>query len=396
MSMIRWLAMALALVIVACGGGGGVDTGGTGGTVQSFSSGRIAGFGSIVVNGVHYDEQSAAIVDDEGATHGRDALALGMTVDVEAGPITVDAASGRSSSVASRVRFGSEIKGPLESVDSANSRLHVLGQIVNVDADTVFDGLPNGLASLQAGQLLEVFAFFDASTGTYNATRIERKGQLASYKLRGLISDLDTTAHTFSIGGAVIGYAGIAPGQLPGLQNGTLARVDLLTVKQAGIWVATRVLTGLPGPMEGVEAEVEGFVSDFASLASFKVRGVPVDASAAVFRRGDASQVVNGARVEVEGHIHAGVLVATEIEVKKRKGSGPGEDKQEFEFDGPIQSVDLAAGAITVLGVVVHFDSSTEFDHGSAKDLVAGVRVEVRGTLSNGMQLHATRIEFRS
>ena len=79
------LLMALA---AACGGGGGVDTGGTGATVSSYSVGRISGFGSIVVNGVHFDESGASIVDDDGAPHRRDELQLGMTVNVDAGGLT--------------------------------------------------------------------------------------------------------------------------------------------------------------------------------------------------------------------------------------------------------------------------------------------------------------------
>ena len=59
-----WRALAAVLVAVgmasACGGG--VDSGGTGAPATTFSSGRISGFGSIIVNGVHFDEATGTVI----------------------------------------------------------------------------------------------------------------------------------------------------------------------------------------------------------------------------------------------------------------------------------------------------------------------------------------------
>ncbi|HEV7914441.1 MAG TPA: DUF5666 domain-containing protein [Albitalea sp.] len=391
----RLAALLLATLVAACGGG--VDTGGTGAPTQSYSSGRISGFGSIVVNGVHFDESDASIVDDDGATHHRSELRLGMTVDVQAGPIAADAGTGVLRSAASRIEFGSEIKGPVERVDVAAGTLRVLGQSLMVDVNTVFDGYASGLAGVQPSQLVEVFAFFDPASGVYTATRIERESALSAYKLRGPIANLDTGAKTFAIGGASISYAGITAAALPGLANGTTARVQLQTAQQAGRWVATRIRTGLPGIADGLDAEVEGYVTDFASLADFKVRGVSVDASGAgvVFVKGGAAQIVNGARIEVEGHMQAGMLVATKVEVKKKRG-GNDEDEQEFEFDGTIDSVDLTGKSFVVRDTVITFDAATTFSRGSADDLRVGARVEVKGVLAGGQQVRAKKIKFES
>ena len=55
---------------------------------------------------------------------------------------------------------------------------------------------------------------------------------------------------------------------------------------------------------EGVEATLEGFVRDFAGAGSFTLNGVAVDASGDVrFRGGDRSQLVEGARIHVDGEI---------------------------------------------------------------------------------------------
>src|SRR5690606_42030707 len=87
------LGTLAAAGLAACGGGGdGIDSGGTGGAPpqQSFTTGSISGFGSIIVNGVRFDDTQAAIVDDEGRPRARSELALGMVVDIEAGAIATD------------------------------------------------------------------------------------------------------------------------------------------------------------------------------------------------------------------------------------------------------------------------------------------------------------------
>src|SRR5690349_10437722 len=85
-------ACALALLVVAgCGGDGGVDSGGTGASPQSFASGPITGFGSVIVAGVHFDESSAQVQDADGNTRPASGLQLGMTVDVRGGAIAPDA-----------------------------------------------------------------------------------------------------------------------------------------------------------------------------------------------------------------------------------------------------------------------------------------------------------------
>lgn len=385
-----WVAAAL---IAACGGGG-VDTGGTGAPVTAYSSGRISGFGSIVVNDVHYDESNATIVDDAGQSRSPDDLKLGMTVEVEAGDITVDS-TGRSGSAASRVQFGSHISGPVESVDAAAGTLRVLGQWIDIDVNTVIEDVANGLADITTSDFVEVYAFFDPNTSRYAATRVEVAGSLSTYKLRGPISDL--TAQTFSIAGAVINYAEIAVGSLPQLANGAMARVELRTTQEGGAWVATRVHTSLPGLMDRVKAELEGYIADFASLADFTVNGVRVDASSAEFRKGSVSQMVNGARIKVTGHVQDGVLLAETVSVKKLKPGSPGageEAPEVFVVEGAVSGAKPSDGSFTVRDVRVIFDSATQFEGGTAAGLDERPAVAVTGVLEDGKRLRARHIKI--
>lgn len=390
----RLLGAFAAAGLASCGGGGdGIDSGGTGGAPpqQSFTSGSIAGFGSIIVNGVRFDDSQAVIVDDEGAPHGRGELALGMVVDIEAGAIATDRAEDRPTGVARRIEFGSEIRGPVQSVDAAGAALVVLGQAVRVDADTVFDELPDGLAGLRPGQLVEVYAFFDESSGSYTATRIERHAALPTYKLRGPVAGLDTAARRFRIGTLPISYAGVAAAGLPALAEGTVVRISLRTEPHAGVWLALDARPRERRLDEGVAATLEGFVRDLAG-GRFRLNGVAVDASGpdVRFRRGDRSQLVEGARLRVVGEIRAGVLVARHVDIK-RAGGGD----EDFELEGRIQSVDPAAARFELQGITVHVDARTRFVRGREADLAVGRRVEVRGVLSGaGEQLLATRIKF--
>lgn len=395
---LRWSALLtafLAVALAAACGGGGVDTGGTGAPVSAYSSGRVTGFGSIVVNGVHYDESGATIVDDAGQRRAASEIQLGMTVEVEAGEVSVDS-TGRAHSVATRVQLGSYIAGPVESVDAAADTLQVLGQTVDIDLNTVLAGFSDGLAGLSPDDLVEVFAFFDPTTGRYAATRLELLGNLSTYKLRGPIAQLDTQARTFTIGDTLISYSSIE-GTVPQLENGTIARVELQTAPQAGTWLASRLHTSLPALAERVKAEIEGYVTDFVSLADFKVNGVRVDASGTdvKFPKGNSSQVAGGVRIEVEGRMQDGVLVAEKVTTKKaRRGGGAIDEPEQLVLEGRVGGHIPAAGSFLVRGVIVVYDDSTRFEGGTAATLDNGDSVAVTGQLENGSSLRAAAIRI--
>ena len=392
----RPLAVMLtaAALAVGCGGGGGVDTGGTGstGSTTAFSSGRISGFGSIIVNGIRFDDSTARVLDDEGVEHVRGELKLGMVTDVIAGAVTFDASTGLSNSKATEIRYGSEIKGPVQALNAAAGTFTVIGQNVKVDVATVFEDLPTGLASVQVGNLLEVYGFLDLSTGSYTATRIERKASLLSYKVVGNISALDTAAKTFTIGGATISYTSVVANALPVLSNGLEVRATLQTIPKGNVWIASALAGNAPLVAEGAQTELEGYITDFVSTSNFKVAGVLVSASGSglVFKNGNAAQLANGVAIEVEGVTRAGVLAASQIDVKTNGGGG-----QEFQLFGAIESVNAAAQSFVLRGVTVRYSASTRIDNGSAANLVVGASVEVRGVLSgSGNQLVAARIKF--
>lgn len=379
-ALFTMLAAAGAVSLPGCGGGGiaGVDTGGTG----SFSSGRISGFGSIIVNGVRFDDSTARIAledDPAGELQPRD-LKLGMVVRVEAGEITPGSGTALPSAKAASITIETQVKGPVDS-KTAPDTLVVLGQTVKVTASTIFAGTT--FAGIVVGDILEVSGFV-AANGVVTASRIEREDAAGEFKVRGVIEGLDTSAKTFRIGTVVFDYSDPAA-RLPGtpLANGLFVRVRVRTTKNAdGEYVVVRI--DLRDEVEDrAEAEVEGILVRNGTL--LQIDGLTIDVSKLA-----GITLPIGLRVEVKGEIVNGVLVATSIEIEDEN------EEAEVDVRGTVSSVNTSAQTFVVRGVTFHYDSATgEKDGTITADLKDGATVRVRGTVVQGsLAITATEIEF--
>lgn len=383
-------ACSVAL-LVACGGGGGdtaavVDTPPTT-QAATYTQGTITGFGSVIVGGVRYDDSSASVSDEDGNASSREALKLGMTVEVDAGTVSA------SSALALRVRMGTEVQGPVGAIDLAASTVQVLGQTVQITTSTIFDStLSGGLSALTAGQVVEVYGILDTANGRIVATRIEAEDGATVFKLRGRIANVDTTAKTFTINGQIINYASVPAAQVPaGLANNQLVRVRLQTTQVNGQWVATALRAGLRWPDAILAARIEGIVTAFDSTASFSVNGLPVNAANATFPDGTTG-IALGSRVEVSGTVTNGVLVASKVEIEERRATGP----REWELRGELGNLNTADKTFALRGVTVSFGGTVTYKDGTEASLANGKRVEVRGVLSaDRTRLEAQRIEFK-
>lgn len=379
----HWLRAGLLAFIVG-GCGGGVDSGGTGGA-PTYASGPITGSGSIIVNGVRFDDSTAAVSDDDGGRT-KDDLKLGMVVEVRGSAISTDTA-GEKSSTASSISFDSELVGRIDSFDALtpHQTMVVFGQTVEITATTVFE---TSLATLVVNDVVEVYALYDSASGRYTATRIERKSSLPSeFRLRGKISALDATAKAFNIGSERISYVGqTAPA---GMADGSIVRVRVNSGGTSGTtWTATRLRDGARTPDDNTHARVEGLISAFTSGADFSVGDIRVNATGIVASGGTPAL---GVRVEVEGTMNSGVLVASSVSVEADSG------KVEQRFVGPISALDTGAKTFVVRGQTIHYFSAptTEFQSGSEATLANGSNVDVRAVLVDGSQLNATRITFK-
>jgi len=381
--------LCTALALLGCGGGGGVDVGGTGTSQPGYAQGSISGFGSIVVNGVHYDESAATVRDEDGNLIDAADLALGMTVSIEASDIDRTALTG----VADTITVAGELVGRVDAVDAAAGTLTVFGQPVRSGSVTVFDErLTGGLAAVSVGDEVRVYALLDDAGGDYRARRIEPVTSTDHYLVRGTVTALDTTARTFDIGTQNFVYdAGTAPA---GLANGATVRITTSTSKDAqGRWTVRGASVDNPSLEDGDEVEIEAIVTSVPQSGHLVVGGYTVDArSAEIEPAGTVVQV--GDAVEVEGAVVDGVVIAHSVKLREREGDD-GEEGSSFELEGGITSVDTTARSFVVRGVTVMWDDTVTFRGGAAADLVVGVKVDVEGALAaDGVTLQAAKIEF--
>ncbi len=390
----RWRSLAAVLILAfqgaSCGSGGdllaGVGSGGTGGSslADAFSLGAIRGFGSVIVNGVRFDDSKAVVTSDDGTTLTRDALRLSMVVEVRGG---VDGAG--TAGVADQIRVVSEARGVVQGVSPTAGSFTVLGVAVRVSQATVFDGV-GSLAGMAAGQTVEVYGFYDRSSRALAATRVEvRTDAISRFKSHGQVGAIDSRSRSFLFGSLVVDFSAAAlVGMGAGPTPGMAVRVSGVRAPGGdGLWRVDRVEAVQPPDYGSAgTVKIEGRVNDFGSSAGFSLAGVRTDASAALYPNGSAAALGEGARVVMEGRIEGGIFKVARVEYDRSEIEAP-----EFEVRG---LVDRVSGSTTfsVRNTVV--DASVAvFDKGSLTDLRVGRQVEVHGNVVGGV-LRASRLKF--
>jgi hypothetical protein len=424
-------SLVTALAITACGGGGGSDSSGasTGTTASAddvLSNGAITGFGSVIVNGVRFDDSSARVSDDDdddSPSRSKDELKLGMVVTVT-GTSGTGTGSVTATGTATTIVFASELQGPVQSINGSTASgtvaatvvatgtgtgtatgtttaaigtqtLTILGQTVVAGTRTIYDptDLPNGFASIRVGNVLEVHGHLDPATNRLMATRIERKNNANSYKITGNVSSLNAASKSFKIGSETISYVGIDPDRLKANPvDGLTVRVRLSTTQATtGTWSATRIKAAYQAMANRNKVEIEGLITAFTSATKFSVRGVPVDASNASFPKGTAA-IVLGARVEVKGALVNGVLIASRVKIESDDDN---DNNDEIELYGAISSVNTASKTFALRGLTVSYAGTVDFQRGTATNLVNGAQVEVKGVAAaTGTSVVAKEIKF--
>ena len=378
-------ASALVAAVAACGGGGGggggpTVSGGNASGTGSFTSGAISGFGSIIVNGVRFDDSAAAVKEEDG-DDARE-LKLGMMVAINSSII-----SAGSTATASTVTFVSELEGAIEAGRTTDS-FTVHGVKVLITKTTVCD-VPSatGCAGLKTGDVVEVYGSFAASTATapatLTATRIELQKAPQLLKLRGTIGNLNTVSKTFTVGSqtATVTYAAIAASVPASLTNGLVVRVKVKAAKTpGGLYEAVRIKVPGERKMEDRdEAKIEGRITTAIDASNtFSVNGLKVDASNASLPAGGTASLVVGVQVEVEGKIVGGVLVAAKVKLHEENEKPEGNN----ELHGTPTGLDKTAQTFTLRGVTVDY-SSAKFQRVTLADFSNPTLViEVKGNLS--------------
>ncbi len=381
----------IAISLAACGGGGSSPN--VVASEKEFVAGTVTGFGSVIVEGVRYDDSAAKVQIEYDPAAPKAVpvsdLRLGMQLIVKV------AKAGLADTVVS----GSEVLGPITSLLADG--FVVAGQTVKISTDaaspTVFDGVAN-LAGLAMNDRVEVHGSRDANNNIV-ATRIERKNpsDLIMTRVVGTISAIDSVAKTFTVGGLVVSYSDAtkllpANTTLASLANGQVVAVfSSASPTAAGITaktIAVKKSIDSQNPADADKAWVGGHIRDLNFGAkTFNLKGVNVDASAATFSNGTVSDLANARKVRVTGVFQGGVLKATDVKFAKAQGDAL------VELIGPVSSF-VNSKSFLVRGVPVDASGTgVIFTNGTVTNLGDGVAIKLKGAVVNDIVI-PTSIEF--
>jgi hypothetical protein len=356
----------------------------TGGTGLAVEYGEIEGFGSIIVNGVHYDERAANIIINGAPNQPRHLLELGMIVEVQG---TVDAT--RTTGVANTVIVNRTLVGEVQAVDVATGDFTVLNQRVRPSSTLQMVGV-NQNSTIRPGLFVGIYGLRDTAIGGVIATRLEGLDFASQSLIRGTVTRLSATQ--FSIGSLVVSRADAVVSHASHLENGAFVEVvGAFDVAQGTLHAATIKVTREVEGAEGADTELTGYVADFQSLNGFTLAGVTVDASGARFENGSASELANGRKVEAEGHFMGGVLMAENIQFKDVAQPIQPSGQKVIELEGRISQyrspIDFTLKGYTI-------DASNASSN-MPRGFVGGVnaRVHVKGLLVNGV-VKARSVEY--
>jgi hypothetical protein len=388
----QWLAATSIAAVLATCGGGGSSTDGAAST--GLSVGTVTGFGSIIVDGVRYDDRNVRIsIDTESGAPD----ASSTQVEIKLGHhVELTFTGSESNSSAGSVMVSAEIVGRVSAIAPD---LVVAGQTVKVNTDpvagpvTVFEGYTSA-ADIAIGDRIEVHG---TPTGakTVQATRIERK-PIADKWLRvaGNITGLSADGSTFQIGGLTIkvdANTRIVPARAV-LSEGLRVVVwsDTAGAASTGDTVAAKIVRVKHHQGTMPDARVAGAVTDCTPTcdASFKVGGISVDASNATFVNGSKTDLANGRWVALRGTLDAATnkLVATRVVFHKLDRL-----HEEVKLRGAINDfVDMTS--FRVRGVPVTTDGNTTIGASCTSPLANGTLVALSGSIS-GFKVLAKAIE---
>lgn len=159
----------------------------------------------------------------------------------------------------------------------------------------------------------------------------------------------------------------------------------------SGVVRASRIERKAAAFDTGAELEIKGAVANLDEAAkTFTLGGLTIDYGTAA---SVPAVLANGMLVEVEGAQPPsnGIFVASEVKIEDSPFTGATSGR--LEIEGYVTAV--TAGEFVVLGQRVKTTGATVYENGTAADIAAGKKVEVKGTAGADGVLTAVEISFR-
>jgi hypothetical protein len=320
------LLLTLASFTFSTCGGTGTDLAGGGVSGTGVSTGSITGFGSVVMNGVHYltdSEVAPGFVTmktfmgmDNSSMMDRDLFRVGMVVIIHHEP---------NDNNAQQIEYQANLQGPIAAKNSgAENTVTILGQTVVVGDAAVF-------SSLDLNEIAEVSGFVD-SAGRIRASYIAmvpcsvmmRMCTASEFEVKGYVSGLSSSG--FRLGplpggiGTTVAVS-FSPAVGSGLADGMYVQVVTTDPQPvSGGITATRINKLTPRTVfpENAVADLEGLVTSSPSGSgndpSFAVEGKRVQTDGATqYVGGTAANLQPDVKLLVQGTENSGVLSAANI-----------------------------------------------------------------------------------
>ncbi|PHQ27221.1 hypothetical protein CLH62_06520 [Marinobacter guineae] len=355
---------ALAGALAACGGGGSDSSISTTGTSSGTSVGAVSGFGSVYVNGTRF--ATSGSVDSDDGLEREDQLEKGMILKVEGD--WDDRGEGR----ADRISYDDTLRGPISGMSwddvARTGTLTLLGQTIALDGRTVFRGAtPTEIAANPQGYRVRVSAW-RLDDGSFQASFVGARAIGLDFdddnevEIEGVVTNLDSSAETFTINGFPIDYTsavGDDDFSLDDLADGLVVEVEGRL--EGGTIVAEEIDDEDDWfSDDDDDVEITGSIYDFdASSRQFTLNGVTVQITGGTeFDDLRESSLADGLFIKVEGSFRDGALVAEEIKGKE----------SDAELDGRVESIDLTNETLIVSGVRVQLTGNTLIDDDDEDD----------------------------
>lgn len=322
----RVLVLLIVTGIPSCGGDSSNGLAGIGGTGIT-ASGAITGFGSVFVNGIEFETNNTTIIINEKGNLTESSLRIGMIVAIK-GTINADGTTGTANDLV----YDAELVGPVSTTPIANpdnsvKTFTILNSTIAINRTaTEFSGddfAGFSFDTIAQDDVVEVSGFID-NLGVLTATYVEKKSDdpiNADVTIKGTISGSNSPGQ-FQLGALTVTWDDTTElsSDMPtdsNTWNGLQVEVEGILGSGGTTISATEIDIEENNfkPDDGDEIKLEGVVSDFLNIASFKVNGQLVDASTAEFSPTTLPDTLtNGVRIEVEGKISNGVLNAEDVE----------------------------------------------------------------------------------
>jgi hypothetical protein len=393
-----FLLATIAAVAAACGGGGSSGmSSSSGGMMNVMETGVITGFGSIFLNGTHF-QTSSATLRLNGQMVDQSQLAVGQVARIKGEKNDSD-----GTGMAEEVDVDETVVGAIDAIDTTGMTITVLAQTVKINGGTSFskDIQPADITGFTTKQVVRVDGLMD-STGAIVATRIDLGSSSSKLQVVGTVSGLNATTHTFMINALTVDYtsATLSGFSSPGPSNGDTVVAQGMTydatTKTLTATQLRREMTDQEEAGDQRDTEREGLITRFASATDFDVAGKPVTTtSSTTYRNGAAADLALNVKVEVEGTLNSSNVLVASVVSFERNGSD--------ELQGQPSAVDATAGTLTLLGVPITVNTMTRFEDDSSaavanfnlSNVTTSDTIRVRGIESptgSGM-LVATRLE---